>query len=391
MIIALAVVAGVLGAFQFGKASISLNLIQDDFGVGLSSASLLVSVFGLCGATLGFALGSFARHSGVERAAVAGLVLGACGGLLGSIAPSFMSLLASRGVEAVGFLCVQVSAPTLVAAHARLEDRWLAFGIWGAYMPFGQALIIAVAPAILGSGGWRGLWLANAVLMASLALLAYLVLMRGRNRIPTVARAPRGRRVLPRPPGDTLSLGATFMTYTFQWITIASFLPSLYLGSGISLASAGPLTAAVLGVNVFGNLAGGVCARIGVPRWKVIFVASLVMGAGGLAIFSASFPFWASFICAVVCSGVGGAIPATVQIAVPHSIDSPDQMAAANGTVVQIAQIASTMGPVLIGVVVSLTGGWEAVGPILATVAVTGSLLSLRLRRIERRREAQAV
>ncbi len=356
----------------------------------MSTASLLVSVFGLCGATLGYSLGSIARHSGVERTAVFGLGLGACGGILGAMAPSFLPLLASRGVEAIGFLCVQVSAPTLVAAYARRHDRWLAFGIWGAYMPFGQALIIALAPWLLQLGGWRGLWLINAAMMAALALLAYLVLMRGRPRIAPVSRTPRGpeegRRLLPRPPGDSLSLGVTFMTYSFQWITIASFLPSLYLDSGISLSLAGPLTAVVLGANVFGNLAGGVCARRGIRRWKVICVASLVMGVCGVAIFSDAIPFAVSFAFAVLCSGVGGAIPSTVQMAIPDFIDRPDQMAAANGTVVQIAQTASTLGPIVVGTLVSVTGGWQMIGPVLAVAALAGSLLSLRVRRIELRR-----
>lgn len=389
-LIALAVTAGVLGAFQFGKASISLTMIREDLGVSLSVASLLISIFGFNGALLGFAIGSLARRKGVQRFAVAGLALGAVGGFAGSLAPSFGPLLASRGIEAAGFLCVQVSAPTLVASYSRLEDRWLSFGIWGAYMPFGQALIIALAPPVLAATGWRGLWLLNAALMACASLIVYLVL-RGRPEAePPVSRSAGkegGSRLrLPRPPGDSLLLGATFSTYSFQWMAVSAFLPTLYLDKGISLAAVGPLTAIVLGVNVIGNLAGGVCARAGFPRWRVIGIASLIMGATGFLIFSSWLPFGPSYAAALVFCTVGGAIPSTVQLAVPELIDSLGDMAAANGTVVQMAQISSATAPLAIGVAVSATGSWLIVGVMLFGAALIGFAMSFRLRTVEIRR-----
>lgn len=384
-LIALAVTAGVLGAFQFGKASISLNLIREDLGVSLSVASLLISIFGFNGALLGFAIGSLARRKGVQRFAVAGLALGAVGGFIGGLAPSFGPLLASRWIEAAGFLCVQVSAPTLVASYSRVEDRWLSFGIWGAYMPFGQALIIAVAPPVLAAAGWRGLWFLNAALMACACLVVYLAL-RGRPEVEQPGTDAPLRPRIPRPPGDSLLLGATFSTYSFQWMAVAAFLPTLYLEQGLSLAAVGPLTAIVLGVNVIGNLAGGVCARAGLPRWRVIAIASLIMGATGFLVFSSWFTFAYSYVAALVFCTVGGVIPSTVQMAVPDLIDSLGDMAAANGTVVQMSQISSATAPLAIGIAVSVTGSWMIVGAMLLAAASVGFALSFPLRRAERRR-----
>lgn len=389
-IIALTVGAGVLGAFQFGKASIALPPIQEQLDVGLSTASLLISIFGFIGATCGFAIGSLACRAGVHRFAVLGLTLGAAGGLLGSLAPAFGPLLASRAVEAAGFLCVQVSAPTLVATYACQEDRWLAFGMWGAYMPFGQALIIAIGPLIIESSSWRGLWALNALLMAVAALIAYLLLVRRAPRqlvrVPRREPASSLRVRLPRPPGHSLLLGLTFMTYSFQWIAISGFLPSLYVDRGIGLGTAGVLTAVVLGVNVVGNLAGGFGARAGLARWKAICLASLIMGACGLGIFAAWLPFELSFGLAVLFSGIGGVIPSTVLMAVPEFLDSPADMAAATGTVVQTSQISAALGPVAIGIAVSLSGSWTPVGPMLGLVALAGAALSLRVRSVEHAR-----
>src|SRR5260370_27845455 len=80
-------------------------------------------------------------------------------------------LMATRFVEGIGFLMVVGGVHSLITRLPRPGDLKLALGAWGAYMPAGQAIMVLAAPLLLVPFGWRGLWIANTVLLVLFAIL----------------------------------------------------------------------------------------------------------------------------------------------------------------------------------------------------------------------------
>lgn len=390
-VVAAIFMAGVLAAFELGKASIALAPIRADLDMSLPAASWMLSMFGIVGAVLGLALGAVARAHGARRVTSAGLLVAAVGSLAGAWALGPASLLGTRFVEATGFICIQVAAPSLMALYTAVRHRWIAFAVWGAYMPLGQALVILLSPSVLSTWGWRALWIVTSALLC----LGTVVLVRALADRPDARGAPEAAattdaastwtslRRLGRTAG-VVPLAAVFLTYTFQWIAVVGFLPTLYLDKGIPLGRAGVLTAAAVAANVVGNLSGGLLARLRVPRWPVLVAACLTMGLCGIGIFSDRLPFGETYALAVTFSAVGGLLPSTVFMTVPTLVGSARDLPAANGLVVQGSQIGSAAGPVVVANLVAATGGWTACGWTLAIVGLTGAGLGLVFRRTER-------
>src|SRR5690606_2392451 len=215
-------------------------------------------------------------------------------------------------------------------------DLKLAFGAWGTYMPAGTAVMMALSPLLIAPFGWRGLWLANAILVAAFALL-----------LARATRAVAGRRAASGDPssiaGDIretfaaagpLLLARIFAPYTLQYLAVLGFLPTILVElEGLSQAAAALLTAIAIAANVPGNLFGGVLLHRGAPRWLLMAGASLAMAACGLGIYHADFPLWLRYGLCVVFSLVCGILPASVLGAAPVHAPRPALVATTNGLI----------------------------------------------------------
>src|SRR5690606_27687335 len=98
--------AGVVSAFQVGKAPMALGAIQLDLGLSLVVVSWLISAFAIIGAIVGAPVGLAADRIGTKRMVVSGLALQALGAGLGGVSPGVELLMVSRVVEGLGFMAV---------------------------------------------------------------------------------------------------------------------------------------------------------------------------------------------------------------------------------------------------------------------------------------------
>src|SRR5260221_6543480 len=303
--VGLAVGAGIVGAFQVGEAAMALPALRTDLGIGLPPAGWVLGFFNRLGAAPGRGIGGLVGCGAHRRAVLAGLTLLAAASLAGAAAPDIAVLLATRFVEGMGFLMVIVAAPSLIMRLTRPDDLKLALGAWGAYMPLGQAIMVLAAPLLLVPFGWRGLWIANTVLLVLFAVL----LARVTSELPRSPARParslwRDLRDTVTAPGPLL-LAAIFGAYSMQYLAVMGFLPTVLIErEGLAFATAGGFAALAIAMNGLGNLAGGVLLQRGVPRWMLITASGCAMGSAALAIFTASPPLWASYALYLVFSGM---------------------------------------------------------------------------------------
>jgi MFS family permease len=386
-VVALAVAAGICVALQVGKVPPLMPQLRAEFALGLVAAGWIASAINATTALFGILGGVFADRVGRWRALVAGLGLVAAGSLAGALAEDAGQLLASRFLEGAGFVLVIVAAPSLIALAAAGHDRRFALGLWSAYMPTGAGLMMALAPLFAGSADWRAAWLASGVLLAAFALFSAAVARGPAGALSPPHSAPAFaslRGVLAR-PGPWLMAGC-FTTYALQWFAVVTWLPTFAIEAlGFEAAAAALFTALVVFINAFGNVAGGWLLQRGVPRWLLIAGASLALGLSALGIFDPALPAAAKLGLALAFSLLGGTLPASILAGVPAHAASQAELGATNGIIVQGANIGSFSGPPALAALVTLLGGWGDGRWLLLGAGLTGALLALALRRVERR------
>ena len=381
----LLVLAGVVSAAQIGKVPPAIPTLRTDLGLTLPGASWVISALSLVGAATGVALGALGDRFGHRNVICLGLVVTALGSAIGAVATGLPLLLGSRLLEGLGFMATVVSVPALLVRIVRQEDRGLVFGIWGGYMPAGTALMIAIAPALLVSLSWRGMWLANAALLIVCAVALFVGARQYRSPAHHRGTHSMGssvrQTVMARGP---LLLAANFALYTSIFLTVFGFLPVLLIDDlGFSLTSAAAWTAVAVAVNIIGNLAGGLGLQVGIRRWLLITVAFVVMGVSAIFIYQSGMPAAVRLTAAIVLSAVGGAIPA-VCIA-GSAVHAPTRalIATTNGLIMQASQLGQTIGPVVTAAVVAAVGGWQVAPLLLVATAAVGLGLAQIVRRAE--------
>lgn len=387
-IVGLAVGAGVLGAFQIGKVPVALGSLRLDLGLGLVAAGWVISLFNLVGVFGGAPMGAAVGRFGDRRVAAAGLAVFALAGLMGALALNPAIMLLSRLFEGLGFLMVQVAAPALIQRYALPRDQRLAFGLWGAYMGTGQAIVMLGAPALLAAGGWRVLWLANVALLVVFAAVLLIATRRPGVRLPPTRRA--GASGLWRDMRDTLlspgpvAIALCFGLYAGNYLIVVGFLPTILVEElRVGGGTAAVLTAIAVLANAGGNVAGGVLLHKGVARWKLLVTAQLVMGICGFGIFAEGLPLTLRFALCLVFMGVGGILPASALGSATRLAPAPHLVPATNGVIVQGAALGQVIGPPFAAAVAAAVGGWTWSPVILAAFAAVGLGLALYIRALE--------
>lgn len=382
--VAALVLTGVLGAAQMFKYAPALPLIRAELGIGLVAGGWLISLANMLGATVGVAAGLMADRFGQRRMLVGGLLTFALSTGLGAFAPSAALLFVSRFFEGFGFLCIVISAASLIARECQPKDRSLALTIWGCYNPFGGALLLVAAPFVMQAIGWRGLWLAMSC--ATVLTLVLVLLARPRPRPPgTVPMAISANlRRAAAVPGSWL-IGASFGLYTLQYVVIMSWLPSVMVETRhIPLGTAGLLTALAIAVNIIGNLIAGWGLRQNIRHGVLIGVTGALMALSAAVIFSELPDLWRYFGC-ISLSLWGGMLPGSVLASVPVLAPSPSQIGAVNGFAVQGSNIGLLLGPPIAGAIVALTGTWDNLLLLFLVASGTIMVAGMQLARLEAR------
>jgi nitrate/nitrite transporter NarK len=270
-----------------------------------------------------------------------------------------------------------VSVPALIARIAGTRDARLAFGIWGANMPAGTALMVLLAPAFLDRFGWQGLWLANAA-----AAAAYAVLFAAGTRVlatPGRGMAALAPRALGRDMAEVLrapapvALALFYPTYTGNYLAVFGFLPTLLIERiGVGPTRAALLTAFAIAVNVIGNVGGGYLRQKGAPLRLMLVGGSAATALLAAGVYADGLSPVIRYLCAVALGIVCGVIPASTLGAAAMFAPRPALVATSTGLLVQGSNIGMLVWPPALAAVVAWGGGWHAAPWLVSGTAVLG-------------------
>jgi MFS family permease len=376
-----------VAAVHMGKAPPALPALRAEIGLSLVGAGWVVSLFNVTGGVLGLVAGTFGDRFGSRRVVVYGLVALAAGSLAGAFAHSPWLLLGGRFLEGLGFIAVATAAPGMIVAATRLGDLRLALGAWSTYMPAGSAAAMVLAPLLLVGLGWRGVWVAAALLALVWAVLLLCWMPPDRPHHERTDGASLLRNiVLTVTRAGPWVLALAFGCYTIQWVSLMVWLPTFLVEQrGLAIGSASVLTALVIAGNVPGNLLGGWLLHRHLARWKLIALSGVGMIVCLAAIFGTLLPDTLRYLACLAFSCVGGMLPAAVLSGAPVVAPSSAQIATTNGLLIQGSNAGQMIGPPALAWLVTLTADWQSGYWLLQGAAVAVVALAWVYRRVERR------
>jgi len=355
---AVAILLGVVAATYIGKLPPAIPVLRQEFGLSLVATGWLISMFNIMGMLGAVLLGLTAARVGAYRYCQSGLALLVAGSLLPILAGGVPALLVGRFFEGLGFMMVVLGGPALITQVTAPRDRSLAFGFWGAYMPTGTSLAMLATPYLITLGGWHGLWFAFAGLAALMALL----LAYGRPDYAVhTGTVPEWSAISgPLKRSGMWWIVLCFGCYTFQFNAIMNWLPTFLTGerqSSLNLAS--NLTAAMVGINIFGNLLGGWLMKRGLSRGACVSLGGALMGIFAIGTFATSLPDGLRFACCLAFSMGGGVIPGSVMSATTLHAETPAQIGTVQGMIIQGSNIGQFLAAPFVAYVVGEGKHWD--------------------------------
>jgi len=392
----------VLGALFVAAIAVSINqykvppvmpVLMEVFGLDLTMANLLMSIFSLSAFLLAIPAGIIVHRIGPKRSGLVALGAVVVGAGLGALSGGAALLLASRTIEGISFVFMMVVGPAIVSLWFRAEERGVPMGVFATWVPVGSMIILNAAPALESAFGWQAVWWFGC-LYGMVGFLVFLTLVRG----PTVvgaAPANTGQRAAPQGSTDSMMatvgsalanrnvwlLGLLFFCFTMVFPGFTNNMPT-YLHSvrGYSLAQASLIVsvsslATIVGCPFMGLLSD----RIG-SRKKVYTAALLITAVLWLLPYHLTGVAIPLFL--AVFGIAGGALPTMIFASLPEVMERPELAGIGMGGVVTLQNLGLLLGPVMFGRIVQVSGSWALAGyamiPITLLAVLVGWLVDVR-------------
>ncbi|MFJ7217737.1 MFS transporter [Amycolatopsis sp. NPDC098790] len=412
--VALCLVINLVDGFDLLVTSFVGPSITREWSLSPSGVGVLLSG-GLAGMAIGgLFLAPLADRVGRRRLTLACLALASLGMVAAAAAQDFGQLLAFRAVTGAAVGAMAASLPVLTSEYANHRRRGLVVALITTGYGLGSVIAGIASSILLGSFGWRSVFVFGAIVTALLFAVAlrflpesmdFLVARRPRqaleklNRIlVSIGRTPVTELPAARPASAKMALDALFrgrnaLRTVLVWVAFvsaqlmfyfaSSWTPSLLLKAGMSsqqgisggvLLSLGGVTGAVL--------LGLLVSKVGPRRLTAAY-----FGIGALALILFSFSLGTLAIALVVAVLVGLFLNGTVtgiNVIVPDLYPA-EARATALGMAVAVSRLGAVLAPLLAGFL--LQSGWAPASMFrfFAIPGVIGAAATLLLARFGRK------
>ncbi|MEU0360311.1 CynX/NimT family MFS transporter [Streptomyces cyaneofuscatus] len=360
----------VLAALNLRPAITSLGALLEEVRDGLhmsgSVAGVLTSVPPLCFAVFGVMAPRLARRFGAGAVVCAGMAAIAAGLVIRPYIGSTAGFLAASALALMGIAVSNILMPVIV-------KRWFPdrvgtmTGLYSMALALGTALAAAVTVPLTSAmgGSWQS-GLAVWAVLAALAVLPWIVLVRDRTPAPGTPAPDRSAPGQASRPADTPALRITRsrtawclacffgLQATAAYITMG-WMPQIFRDAGVSAGTAGVLLAVTMAMGVpLAFVIPRVAGRLK-QQGPIVVVLGLcgLIGYGGLYLAPAAGAWvWAVLLGVANC-------------AFPLALTMIGMRSRTGAGVVRLSAFAqstgyllSIPGPLLVGVLYQHSGGW---------------------------------
>jgi MFS transporter, CP family, cyanate transporter len=376
----------VLVAFTLRQAVAAISPILGDIRVDIPISNIDVGLLGtlppILFALTGFIAPRVARSIGLDGGIVLALVLMTAGHLVRAFAPEFAVLLGGSVVAFAGTGIGNVLLPSIVRRY--FPDRIaLLTAMYACIVGVSTAVPAALAAPVAQRSGWRlslGIWSVTSVV----ALVPWLLIIARERR----QRLSDAVAVESPPPGlvtrlwrsrAALSITVVFSTSTICTYAGFAWLPEILSDiAGSTPTEAGLLLALTGIVSVPGALiAPMLVAQLRNVGWLIAAgIASFALGYLGLLLAPESFTLlW------VLLIGSGSILFPVSLVLINSRTRTHGGTVALSGFAQGVAYALGALGPLLVGLLHDVTGGWTLPLLFLLAVALVATIPAITLAR----------
>lgn len=365
--------------------------ITRDLGLSHSEMGSVLGVWQLVYILAAVPCGALLDRMGARNALFLGAVLIAASGLLRSLATDFVTLCLAVGLFGVGGPIISSGAPKVVSQWFRGHERGFAMGIYITGPAIGSILAFALTNSVLMpllDDNWPRVLQLWAVLCL-LGGLVWLVLaghesVRAAERVDAAEPRPPQREVLRelvRLPTVRLLLAMSIGIFMFNH-GLNNWLPELLRQGGMSATQAGYWATVPTLVGIAGSL---LIPRLATPRRRLFVLGALAVFAvlASLMLHADAGPV---LLGGLILQGI--ARSSLMTVAVLALVETPGvgerQAGTASGLFFSAAEIGGASGPIVLGVLFDVTGGFTAGLGLLTAIALLILAGVLRLRYLNR-------
>ncbi|PRY49794.1 CP family cyanate transporter-like MFS transporter [Geodermatophilus tzadiensis] len=344
-----------------------LGDVRADLDLSAATAGLLTTLPVLCFALLAPACAAAGRRVGPGPAVLASLVLLAAAQVL-RVLDGAPVLLAGTFLAGAGMTVGNVLLPSVVKAGFGRRAGPVT-GLYTAALVAGAAATAALTAPLAGVLGWRGALAAEGAL-AVLAAAVWAVAARRAGAlaaaaVPGARPAGTGPRLWRSPVAWAVT--AVQALHSTLYFSLTAWLPTLLADRAGTDLAAGSLAASVYQASgIAGSLlVPAVLARRPGQTGLALGVAGLwVVPVAGLLLLPVAWPAWA--VVAGLAQGAGIALAVTLVVLRAADAEVAGRL---SGMSQLVGYSVGAAGPVAVGALSGLTGGWTA--PLLLLAAVT--------------------
>ena len=331
--------------------------------------------------------GALLDRLGPRRSLILGALVVAASGILRGVASNYPTLLLAVAVFGIGGPLVSVGAPKVISEWFAGRERGLAMGIYNVGQALGTVVALLLSSSVgleLTGGNWREVLIFYGV-VALVAALGWAVISNHaasramEKRSASVPRQPQMRIFLELLRSHALrtvlylALGTFFFGHA-----LANWLPEILRFGGMDVASAGVWASVPVVIGIGGAL---VFPRLAIPSRRMTILAGL-FAAQMAAPLLINWGTGGALALGLVFQGLArGSLSIVVVLVLMElrEVDSP-RMGAAAGLYFTAGEIGGVLGPLTIGTLYDLTGGFAAALEGLAAICLWQLLLLSRLR-----------
>ena len=362
--------------------------VTDDLGLTYSAMGAVLGAWQLVYIATALPCGAFLDRVGLRRALFLSAVIMATSGVLRSLAVDHLTLFLAVALFGFGGPLISIGAPKLISQWFVGSERGLAMGLYITGPSLGNITALALTNSVLmplTGGSWRAVLLTYAVLAlgAGIVWLAISSHKASRTMENTVAAESQAGqlqifagllRLRPVRIVLFMSIGIFFFNHA-----LSNWLPEILRSGGMDAKSAGYWSSIPTAIGIIGAL---IIPRLAIPRRRLSILLLLFIG-GAVATLMLQIGAGVPLAFGLALQGLARSSMMTVAVLVlmeTRDVDSRN-MGAAGGLFFSAAEIGGVLGPLTIGSLSDLTGGFVAGLYLLTSICVALMVLLWVLRR----------
>ncbi len=384
--------------FCFGLTTGSMaplvGVITRDLGLSHSAMGAILGAWPLVYIASAVPCGALLDRIGPRRALFMAALIIAASGLLRGLAPGHVTLFLAVALFGIGGPLISVGGPKLVSLWFRDTERGLAMGIFATGPALGVVTTLMLTNSVampLAGGNWRAVLMAYAALVLLAGLVWLVISARGAEQgANTVAGSEDAGpeqsqlqvlRALLRLPALRLVLGISIFIFFFNH-GMNNWLPEILRTHGMDAATAGFWAAIPHAVGIVAAL---VIPRLAAPARRFVILGGLFICAGSatLLIEGGTGPLLAV---GLMLQGTARGAMSSVMLLVlmeTRGVGSRT-IGSAGGMYFSAGEIGGVLGPLSVGYLFDVTGGFSAGLYLLTGIMALMVLMLTRLRALSR-------